>query len=184
MLWSADQLAEARDIAVRAARRKLRGQPFDWADDIAQETVIKLAQEDPDSLDNWRAWTTTVASRAAVDMLRDEANRGRREAGYTPRGVKPTSAQAVQFIALAQLLSVLTDRESELFRASVVQGLSNGELAERFGYKNAASVAVTLTRIRQKLKGGHSPEALRELAGELHRVYDPDAWDYDEGADG
>lgn len=72
---------------------------------------------------------------------------------------------------MRQVLSVLSDRDAELLLAHL-DGVPNAELAERFDLANAATVSVTLTRIRAKIRAAFPSMQLRELLGEVPRVYD------------
>ncbi|WP_034620711.1 sigma-70 family RNA polymerase sigma factor [Cellulomonas sp. URHE0023] len=50
-----------------------------WADaeDAVQETWLRLAHQEPDSIDNLRGWLTTVVGRVCLDMLRSRKGRPR-----------------------------------------------------------------------------------------------------------
>lgn len=165
-------LAEARSVAERAASRVVG--PED-AQEIAQDTVLKLSEQDLSTLASWRSWVWTVAHRAALDLVRREKRRRQILEGYRPRDrdVGP-SEQGMRDQVLAQVLSVLSDRDAALLLAHL-DGVPNAELAKQFGLANAATVSVTLNRIRRRIRDAFPSADLRELLGDLPRVYDAQA---------
>ena len=142
------------------------------AEDVAQDTVIKLMEQDLETLDSWRSWVWTVARRRALDLVRRDDRRREilGEQRHRDRDVGP-SAAGMRDHAMDQVLSVLSDRDAELLLAHL-DGVPNGELAERFGLAGAATVSVTLTRIRKRIRDAFPSAQLRELLGEVPRVYD------------
>ena len=164
-----DVLAQARSIAHRAAATAVRDHE---AEDVAQDTVLALIEQDLSELRDWRSWVWTVARRRALDLVRQEQGRRKILDQHRPRerDVGP-SAQGVRDAALGQVLSVLSDRDAALLLAHL-DGATNAELAERFGLANAATVSVTLTRVRAKIRDAFPSAELRELLGEVPRVYD------------
>ena len=169
---STDDLATARTIAERAARRVVG--PED-AQDIAQDTLEKLLHQNSDRVDAWRGWVWTVAYRRALDL--DAKEKRRRdiieEQRPRDRDVGP-SEQGMRDHAMEQVLSVLSDRDAALLLAQL-DGVPNAELADRFGLANPASVSVTLTRIRRKIRESFPSADLREMLGDVPRVYDAEA---------
>ena len=166
-----DVLGQAWSIAHRAAATAVRDHE---AEDVAQDTVLRLTEQNLSELRDWRSWVWTVARRRALDLARQEEGRRKVLDRHRARGrdVGP-SAQGVRDAALARVLSVLSDRDAALLLAQL-DGASNSELAERFGLANAATVSVTLTRIRGKIRDAFPSAELRELLGEVPRVYDID----------
>jgi len=165
-------LAQARPIAERAASRVVGP---DDAEEIAQKTIEKLWQQDSSTLQNWRSWVWAVAHRAALDLVRQEGRRREILEGYRPRDrdVGP-SEQGMRDHAMAQVLSVLSDRDAALLLAQL-DGVPNAELAEQFGLANAATVSVTLNRIRGRIRAAFPSADLRELLGDVPRLYDAEA---------
>lgn len=166
-----DVLGQAWSIAHRAAATAVREHE---AEDVAQDTVLLLTEQDLSELRDWRSWVWTVARRRALDLARQE--QGRRDIlmrqRVRERDIGP-SDQGVRDAALTRVLCVLSDRDAALLLAQL-DGASNAELAERFGLANAATVSVTLTRIRTKIREAFPTAELRELLGEVPRVYDID----------
>jgi RNA polymerase sigma factor (sigma-70 family) len=167
-----DALLQARTIAVRSAARIVG--PED-AEDVAQETIARLLEQDPAGLQGWRGWVWTVAYRRALDLDAKEKRRRQILEGYRPRDrdVGP-SEQGMRDHVMAQVLSVLSDRDAALLLAQL-DGVPNAELAEQFGLASAATVSVTLNRIRARIRAAFPSADLRELLGEVPRVYDAEA---------
>ena len=165
-------LAQARSVAQRAASRVVG--PED-AEEIAQETIELLWQQDLSTLQSWRSWVWTVAYRRALDLDAKEKRRRQIIEGYRPRDrdVGP-SEQGMRDHVLAQVLSVLSDRDAALLLAQL-DGVPNAELAEQFGLANAATVSVTLNRIRGRIRAAFPSADLRELLGDVPRLYDAEA---------
>lgn len=69
----AEEFEENRDHLGRVALRLL-GSPED-AEDAVQETWFRLERTDRSSIDNLRAWLTTVVSRVSLDLLRSRSAR-------------------------------------------------------------------------------------------------------------
>lgn len=166
-----DVLAQAWAIAHRAAATVVRDHD---AEDVAQDTVSRLTEQNLSELRDWRSWVWTVARRRALDLVRQEEARRRILDQHPPRvrDVGP-SEQGVRDAAMGQLLSVLSDRDAALLLAHL-DGAANAELAELFGLASAATVSVTLTRIRAKIRAAFPSDELRDLLGEVPRVYDVD----------
>jgi RNA polymerase sigma factor (sigma-70 family) len=166
-----DVLAQAWSIAHRAAATAVRDHE---AEDVAQDTVLLLTEQNLSELRDWRSWVGKVARNRALDVARRE--HGRRDIlqrhRVREREVGP-SEQGMRDAALGQVLSVLSDRDAALLLAHL-DGATNAELAERFGLANAATVSVTLTRVRTKIRDAFPSAELRELLGEAPRVYDID----------
>lgn len=170
------EYAEARQIALRAATRVLRR--ADDCEDIAQDTLVKLMAADAVEMGNWRGWVSTVARNAALDYLRrDQRHGGSLDdldfAARVPRDLWQTagpSAAAVWPQIWSELTRALSERERELLHASL-DGATNAELADSFGYASPAAVAVTMHRIRRKLRTSLADrERMLELLG-VQRLY-------------
>lgn len=180
-------LTEAHRIAVRVARAELGQHAHEGidAEDVAQEVLLRLATLDLAEVGNWRAWVTTAARNRARDALRaerrhahqalagfgDEANPGEPGAPL-PRLLRALgpSGSVLAAMAWARATQILSPREREALAASL-DGWSNQDIAARMGYANAATVAVTLTRARAKLRAAFPAGTARDLLlGEI-RLY-------------
>ena len=182
-----DVLAEAHTIALRVARAELGQHSHEGidADDIAQEALLRLATLDLSEMDNWRAWVTTAARNRARDALRAERRHAHQAlAGFGDEGtagqpgapllrqlrVLGPSGSVLATMAWARATQVLGPREREALAANL-DGWSNQDIAARMGYASAATVAVTLTRARAKLRAAFPAGPARDLLlGEI-RLY-------------
>src|SRR5579872_2775034 len=79
----AEQFEENRGH-LRAVAYRMLGS-MNEAEDAVQETWLRLARVDDGTIQDLRAWLTTVVGRVCLDMLR--ARRSRRE--YAPDGWRP-----------------------------------------------------------------------------------------------
>lgn len=72
-------LAESVPLIRAAARRQ--GVPIDQVDDVVQETLLAVhrVRHTYDPARSYDAWLSAIASRRAVDALRSQGRRGRRE---------------------------------------------------------------------------------------------------------
>jgi DNA-directed RNA polymerase specialized sigma24 family protein len=186
VLPDASVLAEAHTLALRVARAELGQQAHDGidADDVAQEVLLRFAALDLAGIGTWRAWAPPAARNRARDALRAQ-RRHRHEdlAGYGPTGdaaegaglprqlrVLGPSGGVLAAMAWARATQLLNERERQALAASL-DGASNQEIAEQLGYASAASVAVTLTRARVKLRAAFPAGPARDLLlGEI-RLY-------------
>jgi RNA polymerase sigma-70 factor (ECF subfamily) len=74
---TSDRLAEQFEQHrphVRAVAYRMLGSVSE-AEDAVQEAWLRLSRTDADSIDNLRAWLTTVVARVCLDMLRTRASR-------------------------------------------------------------------------------------------------------------
>jgi RNA polymerase sigma factor (sigma-70 family) len=164
-------LTQARATAYGIALRHLRSP--DDADDVAQTALMKLMVQDPVP-DNPDAWITRATQNAIVDFVRardarpglvtvadDVDDKPRGKPKRVPEAVerfvregRPVS-DAVDRDAIERIWRVLrdqlSDKELELL-ALTVDGVSQDEIAEQLGYKNANTVKSTLVRIRRKIE--------------------------------
>ncbi len=184
---SESTLAEAHRVALRVARSVLGEGVHDGVDahDVAQEVLVRFAGLDPSTIANWQAWVTTAARRRALDVIRAEKRHGHAaldlfDGEDNPPGRAPlprrlralgASAEPVSRLALRSLATHLNDRERKVLWAHL-DGWSNREIAQGLGYASADAVAVTLTRIRSKVRAAFPPGPERHLLlGETPRVY-------------
>jgi len=145
---------EAERPRLRAIAYRMLGTPDD-ADDVVQDTWLRFAAADVDSIDNTAAWLTAVASRLAIDRLRSAQHR--REAYVGPWLADPIAEEPAvdagpdEAVVLAESLSLgflaVLERASPLERAVFI-------LHDIFGYP-LAEVGVIIER---------SPAATRQLA--------------------
>jgi RNA polymerase sigma factor (sigma-70 family) len=77
--WLAEPFERNR-AQLRALAYRLLGSLAD-ADDVVQDTWLKLSRADTSAIKNLDAWLTTVAARVCLDVLRARKSRGEKAAG-------------------------------------------------------------------------------------------------------
>ncbi len=132
------------------------------AEDMAQDAMFRLFDLDT-APDNIEAWLTTVIRNLAADHHRGgqrHAGPGEVEVGGLPnehqllaRGLvgEPVSWPVIQRARIEQALSQLGDQVRAVLEAHV-EGSSNQEIADSFGYASKAAVAVTISRAKKQLR--------------------------------
>ncbi len=106
----------------------------DLADDIAQETFLRLLDRKPRGGDaGLRAWTFRVATNLIRDGARQQANRGRLLAGKAPPEPHPSPEVGVEreekILQVRRVLDTLNPRDREILLLRE-EGLSYREIAE------------------------------------------------------
>ncbi len=153
-----ERLAQARQFALERARQH-RVEPY--AEDVAQEAVLRLLNQDPQP-DNVEAWLTRVVSNLVHDKRRRDLRRrpamdaessslDSREEGSRRSGEPGLSSQVAERLRIDEALAGLSDRDRSLLAAHL-EGVPNGQLADQFGLANARVAAVSLARIRRRVR--------------------------------
>ena len=165
-----DVLAAVRRYAVAVASgdRILRARPDVSAEDVAQDVVLQFHRMVVKPA-NWRGWTATATRHRLIDLARqrggaavlDDELQARVMGAMGPSGGVIAGAQA------RGALAVLSQGERDLFGEHLL-GVSNAELAERYGYRSPQVVSTLLTRIGTKIRR-HFPALHLDL--EPVRVY-------------
>jgi len=169
------QLVEARTIALHAAKRQLGTSP-DEADDVAQMVLVAFLDQDVDLLTNWRGWVARAARNRAIDQQRRSRDgywdSERFEGSAPPKKMRSLgpSATGMWPSIWETLTATLNETEREMLLASL-DGASNAEIATDFGYANANTVGVTLSRLRGKVRAAFvDRERVLDLLG-VQRLY-------------
>ena len=158
------QVHEAATI--RARSHPSRPSPQD-VEDIAQETVARVAKQEPGSIENPAAWANTVAGNLCVNLARSQRGEGPElDDNDGPEALERflvygtrSSRAGIAIMQTGILLAMLTPRERELVQL-VAEDTPQADIAEIMGYANADSVKVTLNRIRKKIKDGAADAGL------------------------
>ncbi|HVT64342.1 MAG TPA: hypothetical protein VHD81_04250 [Mycobacteriales bacterium] len=160
------------EIAIRSARRYSPRCP---AEDIAQDVVEKWLRQDPKPA-KWKGWVVAVtrnqvhdvmgrqpaAKELAVDFDAVDDHRILGVALFGP------SAAVIAREQLRRLLGNLPPAECRVLVASL-DGLTNAEIAEAFGYANSAAVATVLSNAKGRIRAAH-PDVDWEILPQ--RLYD------------
>jgi RNA polymerase sigma-70 factor (ECF subfamily) len=142
---------------LRAIAAQLLGSAAD-ADDVVQETWLRLERVDASGIDNLEAWLTTVVSRVSLDMLRSPRRTREHSWQVEPWRDEPVAEDAdpaelvVQGDRISTALLVLLETLSPAERIALV-------LHDVFG-QSFDEIAVVLDR---------SSEAARQLASRARR---------------
>jgi RNA polymerase sigma factor (sigma-70 family) len=160
-------VAAAQETARRVAQQRLGARAWEGigVEDVVQEVLLRFAALDLHGIDNWEAWVVTATKNRCSDVMAAERRHGNEAAGTStdldgqgPDSLKRVgmwvvgpSAAAIRPQMLEHILAVLSDQERAIV-ARHLDGYSNADIAEEFGYASAQSVAVTITRARAKVR--------------------------------
>lgn len=158
--WLAQRFEENRGH-LRAVAYRMLGSASE-ADDVVQETWLRLSRSDVSGVGNLGGWLTTVAARVCLDMLR--ARSSRREQSLD----EPTMESA----AARELPTTKMDPEQEAALADAVGAallvvLDRLEPAERLAFVLHDMFAVPFEEIAPIV--GRSTDAARQLASRARR---------------
>ncbi len=106
---------------------------------------------------DWAALLTCLATRKAIDRLRERARAARRTGPLAPAADQAADSDPARDLRMAELLdrlraglAELPDRQAEVVWLSCVEGLSHREIAEQLRARTG-EVRVLLHRGRQRL---------------------------------
>lgn len=146
---------DAERTRLRAVAYRILGTYGD-ADDAVQETWLRLDRTDRSSIDNLRAWLTTVVSRVCLDMLRSRSARREDELAEDDQALTGPSdgpeALAVQDDSVNDAVLVVLDRLGP---------------AERLAFVLHDLFSVPFEQIAAVIE--RSPDATRQLASRARR---------------
>jgi RNA polymerase sigma-70 factor (ECF subfamily) len=177
-IWWTEHRHLVRDVAYR-----MLGSIAD-AEDVTQDTYLRLLAQDPAGIDNPRAWLVTVASRLSVDRLRSHERSRRADVGpwlpeplvsgeLTPED-RITLDDSVR-MALLVVLERLNPEERTAFVLHDVFQLDFATIAGILGGSTAGSRQLA-SRARRKIKDGGArrlpadPVTARTLAERFARA--------------
>ena len=163
---------EANRAYLRALAYRMLGSPGE-AEDAVQEAWVRLARADAGSVENLKAWLTTVVGRVCLDMLR--ARKARREAPIAAaetlasREDAELAAQVSDSIGLAMqvVLATLAPAERVAFVLHDMFSLSFDDIAPLVNRSPAAARQLA-SRARRRVQGApETPEADRAHRREI-----------------
>jgi RNA polymerase sigma-70 factor (ECF subfamily) len=140
------------------------------ADDALQEAWLRLRDQDPHSVENMRAWLTTVVGRVCLNMLRSRRVRREELSVHVPDPVvsldeevdpehEALLAESVG-LALLVVLDALTPAERLAFVLHDIFGVPFADIATTLDRSEAAAQQLA-SRARRRVRG--SPEPDRDL---------------------
>ena len=173
--WLTERFEQHRPH-LRAVAYRMLGSVSE-ADDALQEAWLRIRDQDPATVENMRAWLTTVVGRVSLNMLR--ARRARREefSVYVPDPVVSFEEDDLEHetllaesvgLALLVVLDSLTPAERLAFVLHDVFGVPFADIASALDRSEAAAQQLA-SRARRRVR--NSPEPDRDLAGQ-RRVVD------------
>jgi RNA polymerase sigma factor (sigma-70 family) len=164
----AQQFEEHR-THLRAVAYRMLGSLSD-ADDVLQETWLRLSRADADSVENMRAWLTTVVARVSLDELRARKARREDSAGsslpepiFTTESDDDPEREAVLAdsvgLALLVVLDTLTPPERLAFVLHDMFALPFDEIAPIVGRSPVATRQLASRARRRIQRTAPKPEA-------------------------
>ena len=166
--WLTERFEQHRPH-LRAVAYRMLGSVSE-SDDALQEAWLRIRDQDPATVENMRAWLTTVVGRVSLNMLR--ARRARREelSVHVPdpvvsfdEGHVEQDALLAESVGLALLvvLDALTPAERLAFVLHDVFGVPFADIATALDRSEAAAQQLA-SRARRRVR--NSPEPDRDLA--------------------
>jgi RNA polymerase sigma factor (sigma-70 family) len=173
--WLTERFEQHRPH-LRAVAYRMLGSVSE-TDDALQEAWLRIRDQDPGSVENMRAWLSTVVGRVCLNMLR--SRRARREdlSVHVPDPVVSLEGDGVEDeallaesvgLALLVVLEALTPAERLAFVLHDVFGVPFADIAAALDRSEAAAQQLA-SRARRRVRD--SPEPDRDLA-QQRRVVD------------
>jgi RNA polymerase sigma factor (sigma-70 family) len=147
------------------------------SDDALQEAWLRIRDQDPASVENMRAWLTTVVGRVCLNMLRSRAARREELSVHVPDPVVDFEEDDLEQgtllaesvgLALLVVLDALSPAERLAFVLHDVFGVPFADIATALDRSEAAAQQLA-SRARRRVR--NSPEPDRDLARQ-RRVVD------------
>src|SRR4029079_784335 len=158
------QTCESQRPHLRAVAYRMLGSTAE-ADDVVQEAWLRLSRSDVSTVDNLRAWLTTVVARLSLDALRTRKSRREDVAGLElPEPVVTGAADDPEEsavladsvgVALLVVLDTLTPAERLAFVLHDIFGLPFDEIAPIVDRTPIATRQLA-SRARRRVRGSHS----------------------------
>ena len=125
------------------------------AADAAQETFFELAKKADGITGSLGSWLHKVATRRAVDLIRQNVSRRRREAVYAADALGDASSWSEVEPAVDEALEALAEDQQELLRRHFLQRRSTVQLAAEQGVSQptiSRRIAEALDGLRRNLR--------------------------------
>ncbi|MBB5912496.1 RNA polymerase sigma-70 factor (ECF subfamily) [Nocardia transvalensis] len=158
---------EAQRDRLRAVAYRMLGS-YDDAEDVVQEAWMRLARQDPSTIENLSGWLTTVVGRISLDTLRSRGSHP--EAPYgdgLPELVVLADAEPEEVVALADsvavallvVLDALGPSERLAFVLHDLFAVSFAEIAQILG-KSTDATKMLASRARRKVQATERPAVI------------------------
>jgi RNA polymerase sigma-70 factor (ECF subfamily) len=163
--WLTDRFEQHRPH-LRAVAYRMLGSVSE-ADDALQEAWLRTRDQDPTSVENMRAWLTTILGRVCLNTLRSRRSRREDLSGHVPDPVvsfdesadPESEALLAESVGLAMLvvLDVLTPAERLAFVMHDVFGVPFADIATALDRSEAAAQQLA-SRARRRVRGAPEPD--------------------------
>ncbi len=136
------------------------------ADDALQEAWMRIREQDPASVENMRAWLSTIVGRVCLNMLRSRRARDARSVHVPDPVVSFDEAEDPEHeallaesvgLALLVVLDALTPAERLAFVLHDLFGVPFGDIAAALGRSEAAAQQLA-SRARRRVRGSPEPD--------------------------
>ncbi|MFZ0380000.1 MAG: sigma-70 family RNA polymerase sigma factor, partial [Solirubrobacteraceae bacterium] len=173
--WLTERFEQHRPH-LRAVAYRMLGSVSE-SDDALQEAWLRIRDEDPATVENMRAWLTTVVGRVSLNMLRSRRARREELSVYVPDPVVSFEEDDLEHealvaesvgLALLVVLDALTPAERLAFVLHDVFGVPFADIATALDRSEAAAQQLA-SRARRRVR--NSPEPDRDRARQ-RRVVD------------
>ena len=137
------------------------------SEDALQEAWLRIRDEDPASVENMRAWLTTVVGRVSLNMLRSRQSRREELAVHVPDPVVAFGEDGLEQdallaesvgLALLVVLDTLTPAERLAFVLHDVFGVPFAEIATALERSEAAAQQLA-SRARRRVRDSPQPDS-------------------------
>jgi len=163
--WLTERFEQHRPH-LRAVAYRMLGSVSE-AEDALQEAWLRTREQDPASVENMRAWLTTIVGRVCLNMLRSRRSRREDLLGHVPDPVvsfdesadPESEALLADSVGLAMLvvLDALTPAERLAFVMHDVFGVPFADIAAVLERSEAASQQLA-SRARRRVRGAPEPD--------------------------
>ena len=173
--WLTERFEQHRPH-LRAVAYRMLGSVSE-SDDAVQEAWLRIRDQDPATVENMRAWLTTVVGRVSLNILRSRRARREKLSVDVPDPVVSFEEDDLEHealladsvgLALLVVLDTLTPAERLAFVLHDVFGVPFADIAAALGRSEAAAQQLA-SRARRRVR--NSPEPDRDLARQ-RRVVD------------
>ena len=166
--WLTERFEQHRPH-LRAVAYRMLGSVSE-SDDALQEAWLRIRDQDPATVENMRAWLTTVVGRVSLNMLRSRRARREELSVHVPDPVVSFEEDDLEHeallaesvgLALLVVLDALTPAERLAFVLHDVFGVPFADIATALDRSEAAAQQLA-SRARRRVR--NSPEPDRDLA--------------------